>query len=80
MPPTASVQIFEKCSVKIAHSCLSAMLCSAQGQLDQDWGDLQVFWPDDETWWPGKVTALNLKKCEMTLFYETGLAHAVLPS
>ncbi|KAK9862730.1 hypothetical protein WJX84_002760 [Apatococcus fuscideae] len=33
---------------------------------------LQVFWPDDGTWWPGKVTALNLKKCEMTLFYETG--------
>lgn len=56
------------------------ILCSPQGQLDEDWGDLQVFWPDDETWWPGKVTALNLKKCEMTLFYETGLAHAVLQS
>ncbi len=32
----------------------------------------QVFWPDDGTWWPGTVTALNLKKLDMTLLYDTG--------
>ena len=41
---------------------------------------LQVFWPDDKTWWPGRVTALNLKKCEMTLFYETGAVQVFNPS